>query len=354
VDKTTSGGGDTFNFRVDCTSPYQEVKCGDTVPGNTTTSRNLLQNYSCATSTLDGNEAFYYLDMRIRDNLTVSLNTLDPNLWVVIYTKASFESGGNCLAAGRGGAGVLPAPIDEYVIVVDGEAGASAAYTMDVRCGHQLECTGAAKVSCSQRVAGNTAGKPNKVAIYKCWGEALTGGEDIYTFTNPIEQSFSAQFLTRQPGQRLLVLQSCNESDCLLGGVSGASCALFPAGDYFIVVDGTDSGPYQFAVTCSRIAAGVDLQVSKIDASGLAGDCQNFDVSGTAHVDVSNLAQGIARAPFDVIVFEDRNVSRDYEPAADNLLGRTTVGADMPGGQTITVDVPSSGTLLFRDNVIWA
>ena len=83
------------------------------------------------------------------------------------------------------------------------------------------------------------------------------------------------------------------------------SCALFPPGGYVLIVDGTSSGAYSFQLTCSDVFVGVDLRPTAIDASPLRGDCRTFDIAGLTRVAVTNLGDGIAAPPFDVVVFED-------------------------------------------------
>ncbi len=355
VDKTAAGGGDAFNFITTCTAPYSPLDCGMSASGTTAGGAGVFTTYSCTSQALNGPEALYALTLPTQQNLAITLTTAVTDLWVVIYDRASFEAQGPCLAAGRHGAGVFDAPAGDYVIVVDGASGASGAFTIAATCGPQMDCAATLPASCARRVTGNTSTSPSNVSVYNCSSEALTGGEDIYTFLNPVEQTIDARFITSQPGQRLMLFEQCGEGNCLLIGAGGVSCALFPAGQYLLVVDGTTSGPYEFEINCSDIYRGIDLRVASIDASNLVADCSTFDVAGDARIAVANLGDTDAPGGFEVVVFEDRApLNGQYDPGVDNVLGSTTVAAPLPRGQTAFVDVPCIGAVLFRDNVIYA
>lgn len=355
VDKLAAGGGDAFNFRADCFDPYQALDCGGSASGDTSGGSGVFTTYSCTSQSLDGPEALYRLTLPVQQNLAVTLATAEPDLWVVLYDRASFEAQGNCLSAGRHGAGVFDAPPGDYVIVVDGANAAAGAFTISATCGPQLDCSAAQTISCSSRVTGDTSGSPSRVSVYNCSSEALTGGEDVYTFLNPVEQTIDARFISSTPGQRVLLLPTCGEGDCLLIGAGGVSCALFPPGSYYLIVDGTSSGPYDLQINCSEVYLGIDLRVASIDARPLAGDCSTFAVNGNARVGVANLGDTDAPAGFDIVVFEDgMPLNGSYDPGSDNLLGSATFPSVLPRGQTVYVDVPSTGTVAFRDNVIYA
>lgn len=354
VDKAAAGGGDAFRFTANCQDPYRRVSCGDSVAG-TTSGLSVFDSYTCSGAALSGPEALHRISLATAQNLVATLSAGSPNHWVVIFEASAFETSGPCLAAGRGGAGVFDAPPGDYVIVVDGASGASGAFTLDIDCGQQLDCSGARPASCATRITGNTSGSPNRASIYSCTTEALTGGEDVWSFVNPVEQTISARFVTSTPGQQVLLVPACDEGECLLAGDSGVSCSLFPPGTYFIIVDGTSSGPYELEISCSEIYTGIDLRVASIDTGVAATDCTTFDVGAVTRVEVANLGDTDAPAGIQVTVFEDRApLNARYDAGTDNLLGQTTLGAPLPRGQSLTVDVPTTGSLLFRDNVIYA
>jgi len=94
-----------------------------------------------------------------------------------------------------------------------------------------------------------------------------------------------------------------------------------------------------------------DLTPQAVDVSALQYDGQTLQVSGAAQVTVANGGAGTAQAAFDVTVFEDRNANQTFEPSEDVALGTSTAGP-LAGGGTELVQVPLSGGVLFRSNLV--
>ncbi len=95
-----------------------------------------------------------------------------------------------------------------------------------------------------------------------------------------------------------------------------------------------------------------DLTTTFVSAAGVGGDWQSLEITGPASAVISN--QGAAvRTSFAVAFFEDNNGNGIYEPAVDNLLGSTAV-AGLAAGASVSVSATLSGTVRFRENLIWA
>ena len=347
-------GAASFNITTTCTDPFVDLSCGDSVAGRTSGSFSGLDTYPCAAATLDGPEALYRLNVPADGPVAATLATANPDLWVVVMDPTLT----NCFAAGRGGAGIPMAAAGDYVILIDGESGASGDFTLDVTCGIQLDCVAAEEAACAQSFAGDTSLGTSGAAVYSCASQTFGGREQVYRFFNPVEQTVTARFLSSQPGQEIMLLSDCSEGECLLVSDIAVSCALFPPGEYFVVVDSPpgSEGPYEFEISCSQFVPGVDLRVTALDTSALAGSCQDFDISGDVLVTVSNLGTGPAAAPFDVVVFEDDPMAANglYDPGSDQLLGTGTIMSDLAAGATTMLPIACNGTLQFRDNVIYA
>ncbi len=255
-------GAAAFTITTVCEDPFVDIACGDSVPGDTRGSVNALSTYACAAATLDGPEALYRLNVPVDGPVAATLTTADPDLWVVIMDTTLTQ----CLSAGRGGAGLPFATAGDYAILIDGQNAAAAAFTLDTTCGIQLDCGVAPDVTCAQSYTGDTSASPSGAAVYSCSSQTLGGREDVYRFFNPVEQTVAARFISSQPGQRLLLLDACSEGNCLLVSEESVSCALFPPGEYFLVVDSPSGseGPYEFEVNCSQFLTGVDLRVTEL------------------------------------------------------------------------------------------
>lgn len=100
------------------------------------------------------------------------------------------------------------------------------------------------------------------------------------------------------------------------------------------------------------VAQEVDLAVLAVTTAGLVTDLQSLAVSGEVAVELANLGNGAA-AGFDLAVFEDRDGDEAYTAGADALLGSVPVALVAPG-ETATFAVPVAGTVLFRDNRVFA
>ncbi len=353
VDKEAAGGGDAFNLQVSCGAPFETLSCGSTTPG-VTSGQSVVDSHSCVGPQLDGPEALYRINLATPQSLSAWLDGAAVGQWVVIYDQAGFEAGStDCLTAGLGGASLTDAPAGDYVIVVDGEAGAAGAFVLELRCASQLDCSGIPQIDCGELVAGDTTGSPSAVGVYACVPGAFPEGEDVYRFVNPVEQAVSIELISGPPGQRVILLNSCDENDCYLGDEGGVGCPFLPAGTYLVVIDGP-AGPYELEVVCGAVDAGVDLLVTALDASPLITDCRVLDVTGIVQVQVTNLGRVDAAGPLEVVAYEDSNLSGDYESGLDNLLGSSVLPGGVASGRTVSVDVPATGTLQFRDNAIHA
>ena len=97
----------------------------------------------------------------------------------------------------------------------------------------------------------------------------------------------------------------------------------------------------------------MDLTIHDIDTSGLDYDGQGLTVSGQVSARIANLGSGDNTQAFDVLFFEDRNLTGVYEETPDRLLGVTTVADGLPSGQSMTVTSDLSGDVQFVENVVW-
>ncbi len=96
-----------------------------------------------------------------------------------------------------------------------------------------------------------------------------------------------------------------------------------------------------------------DLAATKVDASGVTGDWQALTVSGTVSATIKNSGEVDVSTPFEVTFFEDYTFDGKFDPGSDSILGTATVNGLAAGAsETVTADV--RGSVLFRDNLIYA
>lgn len=97
-----------------------------------------------------------------------------------------------------------------------------------------------------------------------------------------------------------------------------------------------------------------DLIIPFLDRSATKTTFLSPSISGRVIVQLKN--QGLAPVldPFQVTVFEDSNGDGTYTEGTDTILGRAMYRDALPVGASTALSIPVSGTVLFRDNLIWA
>jgi fibro-slime domain-containing protein/uncharacterized repeat protein (TIGR01451 family) len=118
---------------------------------------------------------------------------------------------------------------------------------------------------------------------------------------------------------------------------------------------GTDSHPADNSDTDSDpVIQKPDLSVSSVGTTGVATDPQTLAVSGSVAVGMANGGNLGVSSNFALVVFEDRDGDGVFTAASDSQLGQANVTDPIPAGGSLSVSVPISGTVLFRDNRISA
>ena len=97
-----------------------------------------------------------------------------------------------------------------------------------------------------------------------------------------------------------------------------------------------------------------DLGVPLVDPSTATIDPQGLTIGGFVSVTVENTGNADAVSTFSTVVFEDLDGDESYTPGTDNLLGDFDFGGGLLVGESAVVEVPVSGTILFRNNLLYA
>jgi uncharacterized repeat protein (TIGR01451 family) len=95
-----------------------------------------------------------------------------------------------------------------------------------------------------------------------------------------------------------------------------------------------------------------DLVASAVDAAGSITDPQTLAISGSVSVEIGNEGNLDATDDFVLAVFEDRDGNGLFTAATDNLLGQANVTDPLAAGESLSVPVAISGSVLFADNRI--
>ncbi|MEM7246105.1 MAG: CARDB domain-containing protein [Acidobacteriota bacterium] len=348
-----------YVFEIDCAPTAQPIECGDVVRGRTVGEGTLLF-HDCLESEQPGPEAIYAFDVSSEELFEARLIDASGQS-VAIYRADDPLVPASCLAGGVGSAAAAALEPGRYLIVVDGPAAGE--FTLELTCGTQLACETAVDLSCGASLTGDTRDGEARVSHHPCLEVPLEGAESVFRLHVPAEQSVEARLISSQPFQHLLLLSDCSEGSCLRTDGLSSGCVRLPAGDHYLVVDGPPGleGPFEIRVDCSDSGRdGLDLRVTSVDNAGLTGSCESFDVEGTTRVVVSNNGSIDVEQPFEIVVFQDDPSAPNgaWDPGTDDELGRVvppaSPAAPLPAGQSVSVDVPVTGRLLFRDNVLHA
>lgn len=96
-----------------------------------------------------------------------------------------------------------------------------------------------------------------------------------------------------------------------------------------------------------------DLIVTVIDTTGVTTDSQTLAISGAVIASITNKGNSDTTAPFNMTVFEDTDKNKMFDPAKDTVLGTVTYSSNLTSGASDTVNIPLSGTVLFKDNLLY-
>lgn len=96
-----------------------------------------------------------------------------------------------------------------------------------------------------------------------------------------------------------------------------------------------------------------DLIITAVDLSAVDGDWQTLEISGIASVQITEDGGEQVADSFRVTCFEDTNGNGMFDPTVDQVMGTADVSGLAAGG-THLVGVSVSGTVLFRENLIYA
>lgn len=96
-----------------------------------------------------------------------------------------------------------------------------------------------------------------------------------------------------------------------------------------------------------------DLIVKLVDRSRVTGDWQTLQISGTVAAQIANLGDAPAVGEFIVTFFEDANGNAIFDSSVDTVLG-SVVQNGLAAHTAVTVTSNVSGTVTFRDNLIYA
>ncbi len=109
-----------------------------------------------------------------------------------------------------------------------------------------------------------------------------------------------------------------------------------------------------FEIQAPQEPQGPDITTISIDTTNLITDTQTLAVSGSIKITIENKGNQPTNQPFEITIFEDRNRNKQPDSGTDNILGNLTYANNLIAGAVETIDIPVSGNIFFRDNLIYA
>jgi hypothetical protein len=269
-----------FTLDMSCAggcAPSAILGCGATLMGDTTAagSTDSVDEWSsCGLTGTTSREVVHPFGVGTDARVDLTLTAGDPGL--VVFVLRDDGAGCNpatCVATDTDGDGVLSFDAvtgTDYLVVVDGTAGSSGAYSLDASCATTMPgmgCDAADVLLCGGRAGiGNTAdpdggpgdGHSDAIDSYPgCPGSPvdMSGPEMSYVFA-PAGSGDVTLSLVAGGGAELdvFVLQdSCDGTRCIAWGDSGATFPAVAGTSYRLVVDGRvgAAGPFSLAVSCA-------------------------------------------------------------------------------------------------------
>ncbi|MEM7248392.1 MAG: vWA domain-containing protein [Acidobacteriota bacterium] len=268
-----------------------------------------FSTYHCRPGPARGPEAHYTYVVEEHHDLELTLESDDPDLFLVVLSPAGPRDPHSCLATGR--QVFLPATTPgDYLVIVDGPDAEGADFRIRRHGAPDLDCSAATEIECNQRLSGDTTGAPDNVTGYDCSGETYDGGEVVFDFGNPVGQTISFSIDDSADADLdLFLLDACNENSCLELDDTTFSLDLGP-GNYFLVVDGRNGaeGPFEITVTC---------------ANSLTPGTLEFDIGAGECVDenkVGFLTPRLNRADVMFAIDLTNSMQEERDALADNMV----------------------------------
>jgi len=142
VDGPPGAGGD-FTIEAGCGAPWDcgsaiPIACGEKVSGNTLLEgRTQVHHYSCSGETFDGPEVLLSLSNPGDQNVSLVLDSSDPDMDLLLIESGRCDEG-FCLQAADEILGVMDLPTGNYVLLVDGRNNAGGPFSVAAFCGRTV------------------------------------------------------------------------------------------------------------------------------------------------------------------------------------------------------------------------
>jgi len=335
----------------------------------------VLTDYACATGE-SGPEVAFLFEPNKNGPVTISLSATTADFDLIVLEGTYCVANAACKAfattPNKGDESVtFDAKIgDQYVIVVEGRAGAKGSFKLNVDCAKTCDTPGT-KLACNQTVMGNTTGKANKFDSTSVCTGASAGPEESYYIEETSTKDYRVKVTGMSADLDLFVVSSYSDKDCdgscsyksvtAGNGDETVNFTAYSSSRYYVVVDSKSTpSPYQLEVYCppscynskNRLSCtfrgdqrrndDATRSTDLVDAYGACATGESGNevsytftptTSGSYTVSLSNTA-----ADLDLVVIESTSSSK-CDPSTACLAQGTTVGS---GNESVTFTASSS------------
>jgi hypothetical protein len=257
--------GSEFVLASGTCQPMDTISCGGVDSASTVGLVNNITTYNCSSWDESGPEYVYSFVPQGNGQVTVSLSNLIADLDVFVLEGTCGQN--SCITFGDSSATFGAVAGTQYYIVVDGFAGASGSFTLEMTCSGW--CEAMENIICGQIAIGDTQGWANNITTYNCTNWDESGPEYVYSFVPQGNGQVTATLSNITTDLDVFVLEgTCGQDSCIAYGNSSATFNAASGTQYYIVVDGFAgaSGSYALEITC------IDLCEVKL-AGDINGDC---------------------------------------------------------------------------------
>jgi hypothetical protein len=249
-----------------CTVSFSSHGCSSFNLTRTATTSGLsnVSAYACAPAET-GPELAYPFRLTTERRVTLTLTNLTADLDLIVLAGTFCTGNAACVAQslnlGTSNESVTFTAManTDYVIVIDGKAGAKGTFTLTSKCG---DCAGAPTLACNMTVSGDTSTSTNKNFNGYICGGMEAGPENVYQFLQTIETNVTMKLKGLTQDLDLIVMGDssglCDPTWCRYQSITTGTVdenVSFPATastKYWVAVDGNGAtgGPYQLEVNC--------------------------------------------------------------------------------------------------------
>ena len=240
----------------------------------------LITTYTCGDANpstgYNGNERIYRLEVNIRMRYDINLSGVaDPDLDFDLFLLKDGCDTGDCVESSRARSNTPERIVRDlnpgtYFIVVDTWEGEVGTFDLSVECSRAsapVSCEPAEPLWCEELVSDNTWGATNNFTadLYGCYSGTGTfnGPDQIYAFTKvSASDDLNIYLFTETENLNIFLISRCDETGftCAAVGqdfdggkfISEEDLGL-PAGEYYVIVDGRNSGTdgaYSLLLSC--------------------------------------------------------------------------------------------------------